>query len=102
MVLFLQQNAPEIENQEEFLEVARAALMLPTELPEPHAPRGRKRDLYHDPSVFDELDNDVVMVSCDVVLVGPTSVMSESEDIDNSFMYLKMNSSVIYSVFYRQ
>ena len=55
-------NAPEIEDQEEFIEVAKAALMLPTELPDPHAPRGRKRDLYHDPSVFKELDEDVFQV----------------------------------------
>ena len=58
----LQKNAPEIEDQEEFLEVAKAALMLPSELPEAHPPRGRKRDLYHHPDVFKELDEDVFMV----------------------------------------
>lgn len=36
-----------------------AALALPTELPDPHPPMLRKRDLYHDPSVFRELDEDV-------------------------------------------
>jgi len=36
--------------------------MLPTELPDPHAPRGRKRDLYHTPDVFKELDEDVFQV----------------------------------------
>ena len=63
VTVYLQQNAPEIEDQEEFLEIAKAAIMLPAELPEAHPPRGRKRDLYHDPSVFNELDDDVVKVS---------------------------------------
>jgi len=58
----VQRNAPEIEDQEEFLEVAKAALLLPTELPEAHPPRGRKRDLYHSPEVFKELDEDVFQV----------------------------------------
>jgi len=58
----LQKNTPNIEDQEEFIEVAKAALMLPTELPEAHAPRGRKRDLYYEPSVFEELDKDVFEV----------------------------------------
>ena len=58
----MQKNTPEIEDQEEFLEVAKAALMLPTELPEAHAPHGRKRDLYHNPDVFKELDEDVFQV----------------------------------------
>lgn len=56
-------NAPDIEDQEEFFEVAKAALMLPSELPDAHAPRGRKRDLYHDPDVFKELDEDVFQVA---------------------------------------
>jgi len=58
----LQKNAPEIEDQEEFLKVAKEVLTLPTELPEPHAPQGRKRDIYHDPDVFKELDEDVFQV----------------------------------------
>jgi len=37
--------------------------MLPTELPDAHAPRGRKRDLYHSPDVFKELDEDVFQVT---------------------------------------
>ncbi len=39
------------------------ALQLPpTELPDPHPPSGRKRDLYYDPAVFKELDEDVFKV----------------------------------------
>jgi len=60
--LCAQRNAPEIEDHEEVLEVAKAALMLPSELPDAHAPLGRKRDIYHDPSVFKELDEDVFQV----------------------------------------
>lgn len=48
---------------EEVLEEAMAAIALPTELPDPHPPMLRKRDLYHDPSVFQELDEDVFKVA---------------------------------------
>lgn len=46
------------------VEEAIAALALPTELPDPHPPMLRKRDLYHDPSVFRELDEDVFKACC--------------------------------------
>ena len=39
-----------------------ANLSLPTDIPPPHAPPIRKRDLYTDTSVFDELDRDVIKV----------------------------------------
>lgn len=45
------------------LEEAMAAISLPTELPDPHPPACRKRDLYYDPSVFKELDEDVFKVA---------------------------------------
>ena len=45
------------------LEEAIASLTLPTDLPVPHPLPIRKRDLYTDPSVFEELDNDVIHVS---------------------------------------
>ncbi len=45
------------------LEEAMAAISLPTELPDPHPPACRKRDLYYDASVFRELDEDVFRVS---------------------------------------
>ncbi len=45
------------------LEAAMAALSLPSkELPPPHPPTCRKRDLYLDPSVFEELDEHVFKV----------------------------------------
>ena len=45
------------------LEEAMAAISLPPkELPTPHPPSGRKRDLYYDPVVFRELDEDVFKV----------------------------------------
>ena len=45
------------------LEEAMAAISLPPrELPDPHPPSGRKRDLYYDPVVFRELDEDVFKV----------------------------------------
>ena len=41
-----------------------AALSLyASELPPPHPPTCRKRDLYEDPIVFDELDKDVIRVA---------------------------------------
>ena len=39
-----------------------AAIELNTERPDPHPPRIRKRDLYVDPAVFAELDEDVFKV----------------------------------------
>jgi len=44
--------------------------MLPSELPDAHAPRGRKRDLYHDPDVFKELDEDVFQVRSTSLFLG--------------------------------
>jgi hypothetical protein len=55
--------APELEVQEDFIDALKETWKLPAELPEAHAPRGRKRDLYHDPSVFTELDEDVFAVA---------------------------------------
>ena len=49
------------------LEEAMANLSLPTDIPPPHAPPIRKRDLYTDTSVFDEPDRDVIRVSDDSV-----------------------------------
>ena len=58
---------PDDESREVDPEVAlaeaMAAISLPTELPPPHAPACRKRDLYYDASVFQELDEDVFKVS---------------------------------------
>ncbi|ESO03432.1 hypothetical protein HELRODRAFT_192035 [Helobdella robusta] len=53
----------EIEQNPELIEEAMAAIELNTERPDPHAPRIRKRDLYIDPSVFVELDEDVFKVA---------------------------------------
>jgi hypothetical protein len=51
------------EETDEMLEEAMAAISIPTELPDPHAPKIRKRDLYTDPVVFKELDEDVFKVA---------------------------------------
>ena len=42
--------------------------IVPQELPSPHPPRGRKRDLYQDPSFFEELDEDVFKVRAPTVI----------------------------------
>jgi len=49
-------------DQDEIIEEAIAAISMPTEMPDPHAPTIRKRDLYTDPIVFKELDEDVFKV----------------------------------------
>lgn len=41
---------------------AFTSMSVPSRLPPPHPPRGRKRDLYYDPIVFAELDQEVFMV----------------------------------------
>jgi len=48
---------------EEMIEEAIAAISIPSELPDPHPPHIRKRDLYTDPAVFTELDEDVFKVA---------------------------------------
>ena len=53
----------DMESKELELSAAMAAISMPTELPAPHPPRCRKRDLYTDPSIFAELDEDVIRVS---------------------------------------
>ena len=45
------------------VEQALASMALPAEIPEPHPPNCRKRDLYYDASVFKELDEYVFSVS---------------------------------------
>lgn len=50
------------ENSEELVETF-SAMTLPAKIPEAHAPRIRKRDLYHDPIVFNELDKYVFKVA---------------------------------------
>ena len=39
-------------------------MSFPAEIPAAHAPRIRKRDLYHDASVFNDLDEYVFQVGC--------------------------------------
>ena len=55
-----QKAASEVDDS--MIEVAIAAITLTTDLPEAHPPMVRKRDIYHDPVVFQELDEDVFMV----------------------------------------
>ena len=64
LIFQLQGEAKDMDVGEVELANALADLTLvPKELPPPHAPRGRKRDLYYDPSVFTELDEMVFKVS---------------------------------------
>ncbi|KAK2156530.1 hypothetical protein LSH36_211g04058 [Paralvinella palmiformis] len=74
MLVLLKTKQEEIKNElqsngqseeSDSLETALAAITLPTELPDPHPPKCRKRDLYTDPSVFKELDEDVFKVAED-------------------------------------
>lgn len=53
-------HAPEPEQIEEALE---ALEITTTELPPPHPPSCRKKDIYTDVSVFNELDEQVIKVS---------------------------------------
>ena len=55
-----------------------AAIELNTERPDPHPPNIRKRDLYIDPSVFQELDEDVFKVEF-VVLHLHNAICKETE-----------------------
>lgn len=48
---------------QEFIDGVISVITLPADIPDPHPPQLRKRDLYHDPSVFEELDADVFQVS---------------------------------------
>jgi len=52
----------EYDHNAEMLEEVIAAIGAPAELPKPHAPSIRKRDLYNDPTVFKELDENVFKV----------------------------------------
>ena len=60
----------EINKNPELLEEAMAAIELNTERPDPHPPRIRKRDLYVDPQVFAELDEDVFKVIFSYTIFG--------------------------------
>jgi len=51
------------EEVEDIAEAIAELSIVPKELPPPHPPRGRKRDLYYDPSVFEELDNEVIRIA---------------------------------------
>ena len=70
-------------SKQDELNAAMAAISLPTELPPPHAPRCRKRDLYTDPSVFAELDEDVIRVSV-VIINGKQNKKIINDDNNNN------------------
>lgn len=51
------------DDQEELVEEVIEALGLPSsDLPSPHPPSCRKKDLYEDVNIFSELDEDVIKV----------------------------------------
>ncbi|ESN91148.1 hypothetical protein HELRODRAFT_194540 [Helobdella robusta] len=51
------------EDDEQMFSDALSVMTLPSEIPGPHPPRYRKRDLYKDPSVFADLDEEVFKVA---------------------------------------
>ena len=55
---------PEPEELEEALEALEITPVGPTELPPPHPPSCRKKELYEDVKVFQDVDDQTIKVIC--------------------------------------